>query len=101
MIKYLIILSLNITFLYSQLEAKLIAKDFDQPLYITNYPGNNDILLIVEQDGIIKIVDNKQKAKVPFLNITDRVHQTWYPADERGLLGLTFDPNFDNNHQVF
>ena len=64
MIKYLIILSLNITFLYSQLEAKLIAKDFDQPLYIANYPGNNDMLLIVEQDGIINIVDNKQKSKI-------------------------------------
>ena len=101
MVKYLIILSLNITFLHAQLKAKLIATDFNQPLYITNYPSNNDMLLIVEQNGIIKIVNHKQKSKIHFLDITDRVHQTWYPADERGLLGLTFDPDFDSNHYFY
>jgi len=85
----------------SQLEANLIASGFDQPLYIKNYPKNNDLLLILEQDGIIKIVNNKQKQELPFLNISDRVHQTWYPADERGLLGLTFDPNFNNNNNFY
>ena len=101
MIKYLIIFFLNVTFLMAQLEAKLIASGFDQPLYIKNYPKNNDMLLIVEQDGIIKIIKNKQKKEVPFLNISDRVHQTWYPADERGLLGLAFDPNFDSNGHFY
>jgi glucose/arabinose dehydrogenase len=98
MIKYIIILFFHFNFLIAQLEANLIASGFDQPLYIKNYPNDNDMLLIVEQDGIIKIVQNMKIKDFPFLDITDRVHQTWYPADERGLLGLTFDPSFEKNN---
>ena len=98
MIKYIILIFFHFNFLIAQLEANLIASGFDQPLYIKNYPNNNDMLLIVEQDGIIKIVQNMKIKDFPFLDITDRVHQTWYPADERGLLGLTFDPSFEKNN---
>ena len=101
MISYLIIFFLNINFLVAQLEAKLIADEFEQPLYITDYPEDNNILLILEQNGIIKIVKNNKKIKMPFLDITDRVHQTWYPADERGLLGLAFDPYFTTNKYFY
>ena len=101
LIRYLIIFFFQFNFLIAQLEANLIASGFDQPLYIKNYPKNNNILLILEQDGIIKIVKNKQKEENFFLDISDRVHQTWYPADERGLLGLAFDPNFEYNNNFY
>ena len=101
MVKYLVIFFLQFNFLTAQLEANLIASGFDQPLYVKNYPRNSNILLIVEQDGIIKIVKNKQTQEQPFMDISDRVHQTWYPADERGLLGLAFDPNFDFNNNFY
>jgi len=51
MIKFLFLLSLN--FLTSQLNLQLIAEGFDQPLYVTDYPDNSKMLLVVEQDGII------------------------------------------------
>ena len=101
MVKYLVIFFLQFNFLTAQLEANLIASGFDQPLYIKNYPQNSNILLIVEQDGVIKIVKNKQTQEEPFMDISDRVHQTWYPADERGLLGLAFDPNFKYNNNFY
>ena len=92
---------MQFNFLTAQLEANLIASGFDQPLYVKNYPQNSNILLIVEQDGVIKIVKNKQTQEEPFMDISDRVHQTWYPADERGLLGLAFDPNFKYNNNFY
>ena len=94
--KYLLII-LTFNFIFPQLEAKLIAKDFEKPLYVTNYPNNNEMLLVVEQAGIIKIVKNNNITKSPFLDISNRVHQPLYPADEMGMLGLTFDPNFNEN----
>lgn len=101
MIKYLILLFFHFNFLIAQIGANLIASGFDQPLYITNYPNDNNMILVVEQDGIIQIIKDMKKVDVPFLDISDRVHQTWYPADERGLLGLAFDPNFEYNNNFY
>lgn len=87
----LIFLLANIS--YSQLNAKLITGDLEKPLYVTNYPNDNNRLILIEQEGIVKIINEK----TPFLDISDRVHQPLYPADEMGMLGLAFDPNFDKN----
>ena len=101
MTKHSFIIILIFSLLFPQLEAKLIAKDFEKPLYVTNYPNYNDILLVVEQEGIIQIVENNMVLKIPFLDISDRVHQPLYPADEMGMLGLTFDPNFSENNNFY
>ena len=98
MINLFIIIIIFSNLVIAQLDAKLIADDFEKPLYITNYPNDNDILLVIEQEGIIKIVENNQITKIPFLDISDRVHQPLYPADEMGMLGIAFDPNFNKNH---
>ena len=99
-VKHIPIISILCSFLFSQLEANLIASDLNQPLYICNIPSTN-ILLILEQDGLIKILENEEIKDELFLDISDRVHQTWYPADERGLLGLAFDPNYINNRSFY
>ena len=94
--KYLLIIFI-FNFILPQLEAKLIADDFDNPLFVTNYPNDNKTLLVIEQKGIIKIVKNNSIADNYFLDISDRVHQPLYPADEMGMLGMAFDPNFKEN----
>ena len=38
--KYLLIIFI-FNFILPQLEAKLIADDFDNPLFVTNYPNDN------------------------------------------------------------
>ena len=78
--KYLLIIFI-FNFILPQLEAKLIADDFDNPLFVTNYPNDNKTLLVIEQKGIIKIVKNNSIADNYFLDISDRVHQPLYPAD--------------------
>ena len=96
---YLLIIFI-FNFIFPQLEAKLITNNFEKPLYVTNYPNNNQKLLVIEQEGIIKLVQNNKITKTPFLDISDRVHQPLYPADEMGLLGLAFDTNFNENDEV-
>ena len=95
--KFLFIILIT-NFILPQLKAKLIADDFEKPLYVTNYPNDNQKLLIVLQEGIIKIIENKKVIKTPFLDISNRVHQPLYPADEMGMLGLAFDPKFNENN---
>lgn len=100
MIKIFAIVLFFSNLLFSQLEANLIASDFDQPLYVCSLPNTNS-LLVLEQDGLIKIIKDNKVNEQPFLDISDRVHQTWYPADERGLLGLAFDPNYNKNNSLY
>jgi len=58
---------------------------------------DSEIIFVVEQDGLIKLIDGLKLREEPFLDITDRVQSPLYPADERGLLGFALDPNFKQN----
>jgi glucose/arabinose dehydrogenase len=87
--------------LFTQINAKLIAENLENPLYIKNYPGINNRFVVVEQRGIIKLIENQIVVKIPFLDISDRTHQPLYPADEMGMLGLTFHPNFIENQYFY
>ena len=93
-----VLIILIFSFILPQLEAKLISGNFEKPLYVTNYPNDNEVLLVLEQEGIIRIIKENNITKTPFLDISDRVHQPLYPADEMGMLGIAFDPNFNENH---
>ena len=99
--KILLIALLMAGSMVAQIKAKLIAENFDKPLYITNYPGYNNQLLVVQQDGIIKIIEDHKVQITPFLDISDRTHQPLYPADEMGMLGFTFHPQFNENKYFY
>ena len=72
-----------------------VASGLHRPVYATAPPGDSR-LFILEQQGVIKILENGQINSTPFLDI-----HTLIPVvsgnDERGLLGMTFDPNFATN----
>ena len=51
-------------------------------------------LFVVEKNGRIRIIENGQLLSTPFLNIEDRVNDS---ANEMGLLGLAFHPNYAQN----
>ena len=95
------IIFLYISTLFPQIEAKLIAQDFDKPVYITSYPDLNKRLLVVQQDGVIKIIENNTILKTPFIDISDRTHQPLFPGDEMGMLGLAFHPKFNENKYFY
>ena len=55
-----------------------------------------DVLYVTEQKGFIKAFSNRQDAAKSsiFLDITGRVNEG---GNEEGLLGLAFDPGYENN----
>ena len=84
-------------FLFSSISVEKIASNFDKPVFATTLPLNNDEIIVIEQKGIIKLIKNSKISKTPFLDISDRVHKPLFPGDERGLLGFTFDPDYNKN----
>ncbi|HEX8520855.1 MAG TPA: PQQ-dependent sugar dehydrogenase [Tepidisphaeraceae bacterium] len=76
-----------------------VANGFAAPVWMTNAPGDNSRLFVVDQAGQVKIVQNGAVLANPFINIVPTgdfvTLRTNY--DERGLLGLAFDPNFNNS----
>ncbi len=77
----------------------VLTEHFDSPIYMAFSPDATGRLFVVEQVGLIFIIQNGQVNPTPFLDISDllplRVYSGMYT--EQGLLGLAFDPNFAQN----
>ncbi|MFK7833947.1 MAG: PQQ-dependent sugar dehydrogenase [Winogradskyella sp.] len=79
------------------LDLELYASNFDRPVSIKH--AGDDRLFIVEQDGLIKIINaDGSNQSTPFLDINNRVINT---GNERGLLGLAFHPDYASNGYFF
>ncbi len=63
---------------------------FDRPDFITSPPGDPTRLFVVEQRGVIRVIDNGVVQPTPFLDISDQVQA----ENETGLLGLAFAPDY-------
>ncbi len=79
------------------LGTELIADGFDRPVFITGAPGT-DALFVVEQPGLISIVEDGVRAGEPFLDLRDLVGSR---RNEQGLLGLAFHPGYESNGRFF
>jgi glucose/arabinose dehydrogenase len=71
-----------------------VATGFDRPLFVTGAGTGDERLFVVEQAGRIKIVEAGEVLDTPFLDITGIVNDK---ANERGLLGLAFHPDYETN----
>ena len=83
------------------LSSVLIADGYKKPVFITSSPNNAKLLYIVEQAGLIKIINDGKKLSRPFFDINKRVVNPNRPGDERGLLGFAFHPNHTNNGKFY
>ena len=90
-----------ISYSVSQIQTRKIADGFDKPIYAVSHPTDHKMIFVVEQKGVIKIVNYKTVLKLPFLDIQDRVHYPLFPGDEMGLLGFAFHPEFSKNGFCF
>lgn len=70
------------------------ASGFKSPVDIQHAGDGSGRLFIVEQAGVIRILQNGAPLEPPFLDITDRVNDR---GNEQGLLGLAFHPDFASN----
>jgi hypothetical protein len=84
----------------SQFSLKTIASGLIRPVDIAStYVDGDKRLFVVEKDGKIKIIDKSRNLlSTPFLNIDPKVNST---ANERGLLGLAFHPDYKTNRYFF
>jgi glucose/arabinose dehydrogenase len=73
---------------------------FTQPLAMIQLPNNDTRWYVVERAGIIRVFNNTPNVAQSdiFANLTARVNDT---ANEAGLLGLAFHPDFPNDQRVF
>lgn len=73
---------------------------FNQPLALLQAPGDSNRWFVVERSGYIRTFANSPSASSAtiFLDLSDRVDAN---ANEAGLLGIAFHPNFPVTPEVF
>ena len=76
-----------------QMTNELVATGLSSPLYVTHAPNDFDRIFIVEQPGRIRVRDQDTGALSVFLDIQGIV----LSGGERGLLGLAFHPDYNEN----
>jgi hypothetical protein len=76
-----------------------IATNMAAPDYAISPPGDTSRLFVVEQNGLLWIIQNGTLLPGTALDIQSRVQPPLVatnPNDERGFLGLAFHPGFNN-----
>ena len=72
-----------------------VASGLKNPVHIVGDGGGR--LLVVEQAGVIRIVENGKILPQPFLDIRDKVNS----GGEKGLLSIAFHPDYKQNGIFF
>lgn len=85
--------------LAAQLER--IAGGFKSPTVLTHSGDGTDRLFIADLTGEIYILENGNLLSTPFLDLSDKMVRLNSIYDERGLLGLTFHPDYEINNRFF
>ncbi|HEX6141090.1 MAG TPA: PQQ-dependent sugar dehydrogenase [Geminicoccaceae bacterium] len=77
-----------------------VATGLTAPLAMAQ-PAGDDRIFIIEQPGMIKILQNGELLDEPFLDIRHKIVDLHHEFDERGLIGLAFHPDFANNGKFY
>jgi len=78
-----------------------VATNLSAPDYAISPPGDHSRLFVVEQNGLLRIIQNGVLLPTPALDISSLVSPPLNPAnanDERGFLGLAFPPGFNDTN---
>jgi glucose/arabinose dehydrogenase len=78
-------------------EFRQVADGVDSPLGIASTPSEPDRLYIVEQPGLVRVVEDGKLLSQPFLDVQDQV----VSGGEQGLLSLAFDPDYESNRRFY
>ena len=82
----------------ADLSLELVADGFSRPVALSHAGDGSSRLFVVEQEGRIMIIDDGVVLGSAFLDISSLVDSS---ANEQGLLGLAFHPDFANNGFFF
>ncbi|SIO21009.1 Glucose/arabinose dehydrogenase, beta-propeller fold [Carnobacterium alterfunditum] len=69
---------------------------FDQPLHYTTADDGTNQVFVVERTGKIKVFENEEEATEAKV-VVDLSTKIDFNGQEKGLLGLAFDPEFEEN----
>jgi len=87
-----------ITFGSLSIKLDTVASGLSAPDYATFAPGDASRLYVVEQNGLLRVIQNGALQGAPTMDIRSLVAPPLNPAnanDERGFLGLAFHPGFN------
>jgi glucose/arabinose dehydrogenase len=79
------------------IQLQLLLSGLSSPVFVTNASDHSDRLFVVEQAGVIKVLQHGATSTTVFLDVSSRV----LSGGERGLLGLAFHPQFPTNGRFF
>jgi glucose/arabinose dehydrogenase len=77
---------------------QMLTGDLSRPVGLTHVGDGSGRLFVLEQEGLIRIVQGRELLAEPFLDIRDRVGSN---ANEQGLLGLAFHPQYPQNGYLY
>jgi glucose/arabinose dehydrogenase len=77
-----------------------VANGLTAPLGLAQ-PEGDDRIFIYEQPGRVRILQNGDLLDEPFLDIRHKIVTLLPDFDERGLLGMTFHPDFAENGKFY
>src|SRR5688572_10387358 len=81
----------------AQFKPRALASGFSQPVYVTGAKGEPGRLYVVEQGGVIHVLQGGKRRGAPFLDIRRLVTA----GGEQGLLGLAFHPSYPKVRKVY
>jgi glucose/arabinose dehydrogenase len=84
-----------------EVEFDVVAGGLTAPVMATHAGDGSGRLFVVEQTGQIRIVDGSGLLSTPFLDLSSVMIAINAGYDERGLLGLAFHPDYENNGRFF
>jgi len=74
-----------------------VAQGLREPVHIAVAPDGSGRLYVVEQAGVVRIVEHGQVRAEPFLDIRSQVES----GGEKGLLSIAFHPRYRDNGLFF
>ena len=81
------------------IELNPVAMGLAAPDYGISPPGDTSRLFVLEQNGLLRLIQNGVMQATPALDLQSRVQPPLVASnanDERGLLGLAFQPGFND-----
>ena len=81
----------------AQFKPRVVASGFSQPIYVTGAKGEPGRLYVVEQGGVIHVLQGGKRRGTPLLDIRNLVQA----GGEQGLLGLAFHPSYPKVRKLY
>src|SRR5262245_48778136 len=81
----------------AQLRATVYVSGLRSPVGFVQDPSDSSIQYVVEQGGVIWLIQDGARQSIPFLDISGRI----VTGGEKGLVGLAFPPDYATSHKFY